>query len=200
MRVDMDFGYAEIFQYIQFNLAALLLILLFIKQRKVIYIVWALFFFVLFLDDAFRFHESIGAKFSNYFGIEAAIGLKAKDFGELAIAALLGSVFVIPFTSALFFGKRKAREVTIHLGILVVLLLTFGIGIDMLHSFLRDKPWAGALTLIEDAGEMFSASLMVCYVTCLHIKGKEMSNSRLNFSGSAKDFITNIEKDFNTIK
>jgi len=192
LRLDMDFGYAEMFQYFQFCITALLLIALFARQTKGIYIIWALFFFVLFLDDAFRFHEVFGAQIANYFEIQGAMGLKAKDFGELAIAAFLGALFVLPFFHALFLGEKKAREVTLHLGILVAILLTFGIGIDMLHSFSRNYSWAGALTVIEDAGEMFAGSLMVCYVICLHIRQAEIVKKQADKIIPVEKFLTRI--------
>jgi hypothetical protein len=170
LRLDMDFGYAEIFQYFQFIATALLLIAFFVRQRKGVYLIWALFFFVLFLDDAFAFHESFGANLVQTFKIKEAFGLRAQDFGELAVAGMLGATFVLPFIHSLFFGDRKAKEVTLHLLILVGVLVFFGVGLDMLHSFLKNMAGSGVLTIIEDAGELLAGSLIICYSICLHMR------------------------------
>ncbi|WP_189603566.1 hypothetical protein [Salinimicrobium marinum] len=177
LRLDMDFGYAEMFQYFQFCTSALLLTILFFRQRKGIYLIWSLFFLVLFFDDAFAFHETFGGNLVNFFNIEAALGLRAQDFGELAIAGMLGATFVLPFTHALFLGERKTREVTLHLILIVGVLVFFGVGVDMVHSLFKDLPGSGALTVIEDSGEMISGSLILCYCLCLHLRQNNLISS-----------------------
>ncbi|MDT0689828.1 hypothetical protein RM549_08530 [Salegentibacter sp. F188] len=176
-RLDMDFGYAEMFQYLQFIGAALLLIAFSARRKKGIYLIWSLFFLVLFIDDAFAFHESFGANLVGHFNIPSTLGLRSQDFGELAVAAMLGATFVLPFIHSLFFGDRKTKEVTLHLLILVGVLVFFGVGVDMLHSFLKTMPGSGVLTIIEDAGELFAGSLIVGYTICLHMReNKIISN------------------------
>lgn len=172
LRLDMDFGYAEMFQYLQFITTAFILLFLFFKEKEFIFIVWSLFHLVLFADDAFQFHEGFGAQFVGVFGISDAFGLRGKDFGELIIAGFMGLFFAIPILYTLFSGNQRTQNITIHYILLTGLLLFFGIGIDMLHSLLRFVPGSSILTIVEDAGEMIAGSLMVWYSFYLIHKNK----------------------------
>lgn len=53
LRLDMDLGYAEMFQYLKFICIAILLAVMFFKSKIWIYVIWSLFFLFLFADDAF---------------------------------------------------------------------------------------------------------------------------------------------------
>lgn len=183
LRLDMDFGYSEIFQYLQFITISVFLIYFFIKERKGVYLIWSFFFLVLFSNDAFRMHELFGENLANSFNFQPMFGLRAKDFGELLVAAILGATFVLPFMHALFLGQKKTQRITLHLLILVSILVFFGVGVDMLHSVVRKLPGAGALTIVEDAGELIAVSLIVYYMIGLYIKEKL---SVANFSQNLK--------------
>lgn len=170
LRLDMDFGYAEIFQYVKYICAAILLVGAFFHSKIGVYLTWAMFFIFLFVDDAFAFHEIFGEKFVRYFNISGFAGLRAQDIGELAMAAFLGLLFVLPFFYSFFKGSEKSKEVTTHFVLLVGILLFFGIGIDMVHSFMKAIPGSGVLTVIEDAGEMLAVSLLVWYSLYLYLE------------------------------
>lgn len=174
LRLDMDLGYAEIFQYLKFITAAILLVVLFTKERKSIYLTWGLFFLILFADDAFAFHEVYGAKFVRFFDIPAMFGLRAQDIGELAMAGLIGLFLAITILYTLVWGQKKAKKITIHFILLIGILVFFGVGMDMLHSFLNHLPGAGILTMIEDGGEMVAGSLILWYAFYLNL---DKSNS-----------------------
>ncbi|TQI70431.1 hypothetical protein JM79_1341 [Gramella sp. Hel_I_59] len=163
LRLDMDFGYAEMFQYLQYLTAAIILLYLFFKEHKFIFLVWSFFHLVLFADDAFQFHEGFGAQFVQAFGVRNAFGLRGQDFGELAISALLGLFFALPILYHLFKGDERSQNVTIHYIILTGILIFFGVGIDILHSLLKFVPGSSVLTIVEDAGEIIAGSLIVWY-------------------------------------
>lgn len=170
LRLDMDFGFAEIFQYVKFISSAALLVFLFTKDKTPIYLIWALFFLILFADDAFAFHEVYGAKFVRFFDVPGMFGLRAQDIGELAMAGLIGLFLASTIFYTLLWGQKKAKQVTVHFILLVGILVFFGVGVDMLHSFLNHLPGAGVLTMIEDGGEMVAASLILWYSFYLNLK------------------------------
>lgn len=166
----MDFGYAEMFQYLQYLTAAVVLLVLFSKEHKFIFLVWSFFHVVLFADDAFQFHESFGAQFVRAFGVQNAYGLRGQDFGELAISGMLGLFFAVPILYNLFKGEERSQNITVHYIILTAILIFFGVGIDVLHSLLKFVPGSSVLTIVEDAGEIMAGSLIAWYSIYLLIK------------------------------
>lgn len=173
LKIHDDGGFAEIFQYLQFLTAAGILLFLLKVERNYIYGIWSLFLITLFADDAFRFHEVAGEAFADAFEISSAFGLRAQDFGELAVAGFLGLFFAGPIIYSLFAKDIEAKFVSIHYIILVAVLLFFGIGIDMLHSFLNHIPGSGVFSIIEDGGEMVAGSLLLWYTVYLYFKHKD---------------------------
>lgn len=169
LRLDMDFGYAERFQYFQYLSIATLLFISFFQQKRGVYLIWVLFFLLLFADDAFTIHEIFGAQLINNFDVPRFLGLRSQDIGELLVAAMLGLLFLLPLVHTFIWGSRKGKEISIHFIVLIGVFLFFGIGVDMLHSLLKEMPGSGALTVIEDAGEMISCSLILVYSFCLFL-------------------------------
>lgn len=173
LKIHDDGGYAEIFQYLQFLTVSIVTLILYNKRRKYIYVIWSLFFITLLADDAFRIHEVVGELFAETFNVNAAFGLRAVDFGELAVAGALGLFFAVPILLSLFKGGNREKFITMHFILLVSVLLFFGIVVDMLHSFLNHLPGSGVLSLVEDGGEMLAGSLLVWYSLNLYLKSKE---------------------------
>jgi len=170
LRLDMDFGYAEIFQYIKFIGISIMLLLTLIKRKKIIYIVWCFFFLVLFLDDAFSFHESLGFKFARNLNLHPTWGLQAQDIGELAVSAILGFLFLFPIIYSQFFTDKNSQFINMNYILLFAVLIFFGVGIDMLHSLLEGFPAVGLITIVEDGGEMLAVSLIFWYTYFLYHK------------------------------
>jgi hypothetical protein len=127
------------------------------------------------LDDAFRIHENLGRFIVKNFGYGSSLGLRAQDFGELAVFGFFGLLF---FSLILFSYLRcdsDLRKIWQHLMFLLVLLVVCGIGFDMIHSIFSDDHFAfGPITLsavlgaIEDFGEMIVMSLCTGYVVNLY--------------------------------
>ncbi|WP_162051956.1 hypothetical protein [Pontibacter pamirensis] len=163
LRLDKDGGYAEVFQYAQYVLIAGFLTVLFFKQKKGVYLIWALLFLYFYVDDAFSIHESYGKAVVIYFSIQNFMGLRGQDFGELAVSAVTGLFFLLPIANYAVRGSSESRHFSIQFLLLLGVFVFFGVGVDMLHSLLNFLPGSGILTVIEDSGEMFSMSAMVWY-------------------------------------
>lgn len=172
-----DGGYPEMFQYIKEFWIAIALFTLCWRTRQGIYAPWGLLFIYLLCDDALRFHERGGwflVSEWNYF--RPALGLRAVDFGELAVSATAGLVFLVLI--AFFYvrssqsGKNMSKDLTLLLGLLVF----FGIFTDMVHSLFKSLPVKGMIT-IEDGGEMIAMSLIAGYVVHLLERPRHVSVS-----------------------
>ncbi len=164
--VETDFGYAEMYQYLKQSLIAIFLFWLAVKNRQLIYLSWSTLFGLLTLDDALSIHEDWGGILVKQLGLQPALGLRAQDFGELAIFSLYG-VFLLIFVGGVFwFSDRKAKQVTKSLVALIGLLAFFAGVVDMLHVAIS---WGGyrvtsLLGLLEDGGEMITISLILAYI------------------------------------
>jgi hypothetical protein len=176
--LERDRGYPELYQYIKVFSIVILLYFLFTKTKVIGYSVWCLLFLYLLLDDAFSIHESFGGFIATNLALAPAIGLRAQDFGELAVSLIAATVFLIPL--ALFYarGLGAFKEVTRQLLWLLVALAFFGIFVDMLHVAIN-MGWKVRFLLgvVEDGGEMVVMSLMAWYVFLIYYRDGHASSS-----------------------
>ncbi len=167
--LEQDRGYPEIYQYMKAFSIVILLGLVLSKTRAIGYGVWSLLFLYLLLDDALGIHESFGNIVAVNLAFAPGIGLRARDFGELAVSAIAATLFLIPL--ALFYvrGSGAFKKATEHLLLLLVSLAFFGIFVDMLHVAIR-LGWKVTFLLgaVEDGGEMVVMSIMAAYVFLLY--------------------------------
>jgi hypothetical protein len=174
-----DWGYAEIYQYLKevYIAAAFLLFVYFRKFSG--YFVWSGLFFYFFLDDAFQFHEKVGAIIAQNFNFETMFGLRAQDFGELIVYAGVGFIFfcfgILSYLKYDNFHKKVWRT----LFVLIIMLVVFGVGFDMLHQVMENTNISigifriGSLVgAMEDFGEMIVMSVIVWYTVVVYQKDK----------------------------
>lgn len=164
LHVSIDNGIAEHWQYVKWALLALLLTFMSLRGRSVVYLAWALLFLYLLIDDSQQIHETYGGKIAAALELQPAFGLRAQDFGELAVTAIAAvPLFGFLAVAYLLTSQRDARTFTHDMIVLVVALAFFGVGVDMLDIAV---PWPSAqttLNLVEDGGEMIVATFMVAY-------------------------------------
>jgi hypothetical protein len=168
LRLDMDGGYPESYNYLKYIMVGLFCIYFSIKRKMGIYLIWALFFLLLFADDAFTFHEKFGGRVVAYFDLPGFLTLRPQDLGAVIVIGTTGMIIALPILYTLIRGVEEAKRITLHFIVLTAILLFFGIFVDLLHSALRELPGSGILTVVEDLGEMLAASLMVWYAFYLH--------------------------------
>lgn len=156
-------GRAEQFQHLKAFAAALLLAGVAWRSRERLYAVWASLLTYLLLDDATQIHERTGGWLAAAAGWMPMLRLRPQDFGELAVSASVGLLFVAALAACWRQASPRARAGSQGLALLLGLLVFFGVGVDIAHSAL---PVVGA-TLVEDGGELFAMSLIV--VHALHL-------------------------------
>lgn len=169
-----DRSYPEVFQYLKWGTASVLLLVLAWKRRAGTYVVWAVLSLYLLLDDSQWIHERAGRWLVEMLNLRAFeevyqrhfeyFMLYAQDFGELIFALALAAAVAVALL--LFWpGSDAAREriVTKRLIAWVVLFAFFAVGVDMLHVMAWEiyPPAIELLAIVEDGGEMICASLLV---------------------------------------
>ncbi|NMH88169.1 hypothetical protein [Flavivirga algicola] len=164
--IEKDLGFAEFYQYIKEFGIFLMLLLLSYKEKRLIYLVWALFFLYVLLDDSLSLHEIYGVYLADYFNFRSQFNLRAEDFGELLIFALLGIIFFTSVVFTFFRADAKGRLVTKTLFVLILMLVFFGVFIDLLHIAIPDAK--NEFAVIEEGGEMVVMSFIFAYTLSLN--------------------------------
>ncbi len=176
--LERDRGYPEFYQYIKTLSIAILLLSVLTKTKVIGYGVWSLLFVYLLLDDALSMHESYGRYVATTMALAPAIGLRAQDFGELAVSVIAAALFLSPLAWLYMRESHAFKEVSKHLLLLLVGLAFFGIFVDMLHVAIK-MGWKVRFLLgvVEDGGEMVMISIMAWYVFLLNSRGGNIGSS-----------------------
>jgi hypothetical protein len=163
--LDKDGGYAEQFGYLQ--LAALVILLLgrAVGRRAWLSFGWAVTFAVTLADDSLELHERYGGTIVNWTGLHAAFGLRAQDFGELAVWTALG-VCIVAVLVLCYLRSDNAERTGLQPLLFIALALGFlAVVVDMVHSVFRGWPMGQVLTVVEDGGELLlSSAALACGV------------------------------------
>lgn len=172
--IDFDRGYAEFFQYLKMTYALLLITLVAIETRSWILSVWLIPFAYLLSDDALQIHERGGEYIAQLFSLQPGLGVRAVDFGEVAVSGIAGLI-ILPLLGIAYWKACAGERWIFHrlLG-LIALLALFGIVIDLAHvaahSLLGGFDW---IAVVEDGGEMVVATLIVAFLLRLNLSGGE---------------------------
>lgn len=162
----------EIIQYSKWALLAGLLAPAYYLTRRPIYVVWAAAFAAMTLDDSLYLHERIGRVLTRYLQLDEPSGyleLVPMAVAAVAVVAALWFVYRRPGTAP---GARRYTRVALALGGLYAF---FAVGVDVVHVLHNELYPANELghtlmQLLEEGGEMISASLMLGY-TAWHLRG-----------------------------
>lgn len=155
-RLDWDRGYAETFQYLKELWIVALLGYLALRDRSLLYAVFAGLFVYLGLDDSVRLHERVGGGIlgARLPDIPTPGGvLSGYDWGQTLYALAVGLTFLL--LVALLYRRSPSgnRRVARTLILLLAVLAGFGVATDILNALLPDGPWDPLLVFTEEAGE-----------------------------------------------
>jgi hypothetical protein len=157
-------SYSEFFQYTKECWIAVLFLILAIQHRKVMYSILSLLFLYLLFDDSFEFHETFGAMVAEFFQFKPAFGLRAVDFGELAISGIFGGLFLISLFTSYLLSNATARRVARYTIFMVIVLVFFGVFLDMVEILIEDRGVSLILSTIEEGGELIVMSVITWFV------------------------------------
>jgi hypothetical protein len=178
--LDVDRGYAEFFQYLKLLWTIVLLIGVSLRTREKGFLAWALLFAYLLVDDSFRLHETIGESLAGALAFDDALGLRAIDFGELLVSAIAGVLLFVVIAWAYVRGAQTFRHASRHLLALLLLIVLFGVVVDMVHIALEPDGWLdNGLVILEDGGELVAMSLVTWYAVLLLVAGERIKGASL---------------------
>ncbi|SOD54740.1 hypothetical protein [Pseudoxanthomonas wuyuanensis] len=150
----VDRGFPEIFGYgLELAACGLFALSAWMYRSKQWYACAAILL-LMFLDDAFELHETIGGAFSAASGLSPVVG----DLVGFAMMGLLSAAFWIG-------GARLIHDEDDWLAYLVFtayfgVLVFFGVGVDAVHGTVAKHASQTLLTLIEDGGELATIALI----------------------------------------
>jgi hypothetical protein len=167
----VDHGYPEMYQYIKFIWITILFLKLSLKNVSLHYVAWAGVFTYFLFDDSLQIHEKIGGYIAAKFNFVPLFGLRLQDFGELAVSAAAGIILLLALVWAYMKGSQMFRKVSQDFIFLVLILIFFGVFVDMAQQAINLGPVVSyILGIIEDGGEMLSVSLILWYAFLINIR------------------------------
>ena len=179
-------GWPERWGYAQQAATALLLVTVAVLRRRWLFAAWAAVFAMALADDALQLHERLGRRLAERWELpQGVLGLRAQDLGELAVWGLLA---VVPLTVVVVLhlrADRRTRREGLAVAAVVALYALLGIGADQLHVLFGDGPHAGALTVLEDGGELVALSLAVAVAVLLAARGRQAQRARSSAAASS---------------
>jgi hypothetical protein len=163
--LEADGGPAEIFQYVKEFWAVLCMAAAFVWTRRAVFVIWAMVFLFLLVDDSMQLHENAGTWLGQVYSLPAPFGLRPKDVGELLFAAMICVAIIAGVGLTAWRGTAQCRRVSQDLGVLIVMLGLAGIVLDVVHviAYFRGSPLAQVLVVLEDGGEMIVMSAISAY-------------------------------------
>jgi len=178
--LDVDRGYSEFFQYMKLLWTSVLLVCLCLRARESGYLAWALLFAYLLVDDSFSVHEKVGEMLAHRLAFEGALRLRAVDFGELLVSATAGAVLAVGLAWAYLRGAAEFRQSSRHLLVLLLVLVFFGVVVDMVHIALDPVDWLDkSFVILEDGGELVAMSFITWYAFLLLVARDRMRGASL---------------------
>lgn len=156
--VTTDGGVPELFQYLKLAAAALTAAAIAMRIRERWLAAFVLLFGYALVDDAVQFHEWIGGRVAATASFSPGLGMRAEDFGELAV---FGAIAIVTVGLLLVLPRPRelSRRLRRDLVVLAAALAFFAAAVDVLHQMVGR--WIPGIGIVEDGGEMFIVSLIV---------------------------------------
>jgi hypothetical protein len=171
LRIDIDGGYGEVFQYTKYIWAAILIGWFAAKNRAWRFASWSIVFLYFLADDSLAIHESLGALVASRVNFELPLGLEPVDFGDLTTLVSAAAALAILVFAAQLGAGRNVKRAFMELAALAMVLGLFSVAVDLLHGLLKADPLLDfMLGTLEDGGEMIAASLLVWY--CFRLQNR----------------------------
>jgi hypothetical protein len=181
LSVQEDHSLAEWWQYVKEAAIAVAMLRVAMLKHNRAYLAWAILFAYLLLDDSMRLHDQAGAALGLAMHFEGIFGLRPQELGELIFLGLMGPL-IIAMIAAAYFDRRCAddefRQVSRWMIGMMIVLLFFGVALDMLHEMVSF--WVPLRKLVggmEDGGEMVVMSLICWYVLGLVAKARDAAST-----------------------
>ncbi len=166
--VNSDRSFIEILGYLQLaGTAALLFVVGVWRRQGLVYTAWAVTLLIVMLDDALRWHELSGAWLVRHEVVPGLLGLPRQALGELEAWGLMGIPVLLLLWTAHRVSPDRAKQDSWWLGALTVLLMAFGVGVDIVHEGIEEVTDNSVVdllvTFVEAAGEVGAMTALLAY-------------------------------------
>jgi hypothetical protein len=166
--LELERGFAEVYQYLKEYWAALLLLLIGVRRRTPVFVAWAVLFGYLLADDAFAVHERLGREIATGLALGDGWPVQGHDVGEVLVAGAVGALALAAIGLTHARSEPAARQASGRLLRWLALLAFFGVGVDALHQMFDPGVWHTVLGVVEDGGEMAVMTAIVWLAAGLH--------------------------------
>ena len=166
--IERDRGFPEFFQYLKTVFAGALLFGLAVRYRSAIYTAWCLVFSYIFVDDASRLHESVGLALHTKFEPPDILGVSSFSYLEALPWGAVGLV-AVGLVAYGYLRNHTGGSLSKELMYLIATLFLFAGVVDAAHIYVeglstRPSYLLGAVTVLEDGGEMVVLSFITAWV------------------------------------
>ncbi len=174
-----DRGYAEFFQYTKEFWIVILTLLLGIRRRKFMFLVFSCVFLYFLIDDSFALHEYYGRLLAEHYDFPALFGLRPVDLGELLVYAYFIAFFVVWVGVGYYVSDPDTRRISKTVIFLIVFFAFFGIFIDMIEIIIKHPGVSEVLKMVEELGEMLVMSFITWFVFRLDLSPAQILQPRV---------------------
>lgn len=169
--IKKDRSYPEMYQYLKWFWIIIILVYLSILRRSFSYISWALVFTYFLCDDALEIHERVGEYIAGDITLAPPLGLRLQDLGELVVSSTAGMILLFAVIWSYLRGSQTFKKMSRDMLLLILVLAFFGVVVDMANISIKLGSTVDfILGVIEDGGEMLTASLILWYVFLLSVR------------------------------
>ena len=187
--LEQDRGFSEIYQYIKMFWIIILMVAMYLRTSENGYISWSILFSYLVCDDSLMIHEKVGLTIANNLGFTPFLGLRPKDFGELAVTGIAAIILLTFVGFSYLRGSQAFKRISRDLVICLLVIAFFGVFVDMAHiAAPLGSPLSFLLGVVEDGGEMLTISMITWYAFLLNVRQEYASHS---LWGLARATLTN---------
>lgn len=169
--MESNYSYAEYFQNLKWLGMIALSIMISVKENDKKFYSWTILFLFLFLEDIFRIHQVITSFISQ--NIIGGISTRNWKILEIFVASIIGTVVIAPLIRNYRKGDAQFNQKSKRIIALLLLLVFFGVVMDQAHRLhLISSNWKREFIvgIIEDGGEMLTASCLLGYLFISYLK------------------------------
>lgn len=156
-------GFGEVFIFAQLLILTGILARTGLWSRQPIYLLWAVIYFFVLIDDSFNVHRYLGGLLAPFLPANGLLGLTQQHAGELLSWSAIGCAAIAGLFQAISHSESEHREIARPLLSAFGLLLFFAVGIDTIHQGLNPAPslFGSLASIFEEGGEMIAVTLTI---------------------------------------
>lgn len=159
--LSLERGYSALFLFVLEFCLLLLMGIIALRTAQPVYFHWTALFTYFFFDDVLEVHETVGAALAIMWEFPVLFNLRPQDWGEMIVYATTGLYFLMTLLLTYPKSDAPARQFSRALTVMVIALVSAGIGADMAYYVVESQPLRELFVILEDGGEIVLISLIL---------------------------------------